>query len=189
MFPGQKIQLLLNAGAGTTSKILQPFHDLFSDGDPYKETCPGNSPVEVVPTPDKILCLNRYFRKIAVLIRKKPCNLAGFGWAGKMAQYYRSSGAASCFRNTMLPENKPSSRAAIKKRLKPKKGDIMCFKSQLCPCNPHNLTRDQPFLSRILITPAAQLLIRSIPDHEDPCHPRQPPDNPEHYAKIRKLCA
>jgi hypothetical protein len=36
-----------------------------------------------VPTPDKILLINGYFSKIAVLIRKKPCNLAGLYLAPK----------------------------------------------------------------------------------------------------------
>jgi hypothetical protein len=39
--------------------------------------------VEAVPTPDKILLINGYSFKIAVLIRKKPCNLAGLYCAPK----------------------------------------------------------------------------------------------------------
>ena len=54
-------------------------HDHFSDGDLSGRPVPENDPVEVVPTPDKIPCLIRYFRKIPIFIRKKPCNLAGFG--------------------------------------------------------------------------------------------------------------
>jgi hypothetical protein len=109
MFPGQEIQLILNGGAGTSLKGLQPCHDQFSDGDPYKETCLGIFPVEMVPTPDKISSLNRYFRKTAVLIRKKPCNLAGFGSVGKMAQFtghpepYPASGMHGCPKKSPLP--------------------------------------------------------------------------------------
>jgi hypothetical protein len=42
--------------------------------------------VEAVPTPDKISRLNHYFRKISILNGKKPANIAGFGWCGKMAR-------------------------------------------------------------------------------------------------------
>jgi hypothetical protein len=71
--------------------------------------CLGFSPVEAVPTPDKIPCLNRYFRKIAVLMRKKPCNLAGFGWAGKMASFtghpdlYPAYGMQCCPKKSPFP--------------------------------------------------------------------------------------
>jgi len=49
---------------------------------PTKEV-PGRNnvpevPVEVAPTPDKIIDINRYFLKRGVLIEKKPCNLAAF---------------------------------------------------------------------------------------------------------------
>jgi hypothetical protein len=39
--------------------------------------------MELVPTPDKIPLLIHYFLKMAVLIRKKPCNLAGVYQHGK----------------------------------------------------------------------------------------------------------
>ena len=35
------------------------------------------SPVGTMPTPDNISYILRYFQKIVVLIRKKPCTLAG----------------------------------------------------------------------------------------------------------------
>jgi len=62
--------------------------------------------VEAVPTPDKISCLNRYFRKIGVFIRKKPCNLAGFEWAGKMAQTSVGFCGSFAIRERMLPKNR-----------------------------------------------------------------------------------
>jgi hypothetical protein len=71
--------------------------------------CSEIFPVETVPTPDKILCLNRYFLKIVVLMRKKPCNLAGFGWVGKMPQFtghpepYPASGMHCCLKKSPLP--------------------------------------------------------------------------------------
>jgi hypothetical protein len=43
----------------------------------------GKSPVETMPTPDNISCIDRYFQKIIVLIRKKPCTLAGVYSSGK----------------------------------------------------------------------------------------------------------
>jgi len=52
--------------------------DPFSDGEFAGRICARNVPVEVVPTPEKILHKNRYFWKQDVLIRKKPCNLAAF---------------------------------------------------------------------------------------------------------------
>jgi hypothetical protein len=60
--------------------------DYFSDGDPSGSQSPGTVPVEAVPTPDKFPRLNRYFWKISILNGKKPANIAGFGWRGKMAQ-------------------------------------------------------------------------------------------------------
>jgi hypothetical protein len=54
--------------------------------------------VETMPTPDNISCIHRYFQKIIVLIRKKPCTLAGVQGAGKIdaVQYV--------FRNTCQPD-------------------------------------------------------------------------------------
>jgi hypothetical protein len=40
----------------------------------------------MVPTTFPILCLNGYFPKISILIRKKPCNLAGREKAQKTGQ-------------------------------------------------------------------------------------------------------
>ena len=81
---------------GETSGFLggcTPFQELplyvsdtkvsFSDGEVKFRKRPWKSPVEAVPTPDKILLINGYFSKIAVLIRKKPCNLAGLYCAQK----------------------------------------------------------------------------------------------------------
>jgi hypothetical protein len=53
-------------------------HDLFSDGEFPVRIRMRNVPVEMLPTPDKILSNNRYFLKRVVLIRKKPANLAAF---------------------------------------------------------------------------------------------------------------
>jgi len=53
-------------------------HDLFSDGEFPVRIRMRNVPVEMLPTPDKILSNNRYFLKRVVLIRKRPANLAAF---------------------------------------------------------------------------------------------------------------
>ena len=53
-------------------------HDLFSDGEFPGWIRMRNVPVKMVPTPDKILFIIRYFLKRVVLIGKKPCNLAAF---------------------------------------------------------------------------------------------------------------
>jgi hypothetical protein len=53
-------------------------HDLFSDGEFPGRIRMRNVPVEMMPTPDKILSKNRYFWKRVVLIGKKPANLAAF---------------------------------------------------------------------------------------------------------------
>jgi len=50
------------------------------------------SPVEMVPTLSPNIVINRYFWKRAVLIRKKPCNLAAFFWSRKNRQVYNLSG-------------------------------------------------------------------------------------------------
>ena len=63
-----------------------PFLDYFSDEAPSCSQLPGTTPVEMVPTPDKFPRLNRYFWKISILNGKKPANIAGFGWRGKIAQ-------------------------------------------------------------------------------------------------------
>jgi len=54
------------------------FYDRFSVGGVTGRKSVREVPVEVVPTPDKIIDINRYFVKRAVLIEKKPCNLAAF---------------------------------------------------------------------------------------------------------------
>jgi len=54
------------------------FHDQFSVGEVLGRKSVLEVPVEVVPTPDKIIDINRYFLKRGVLIKKKPCNLAAF---------------------------------------------------------------------------------------------------------------
>jgi len=54
------------------------FHDQFSVGGvPGRKSVP-EVPVEVVPTPDKIIDINRYFLKRGIFDKKKPCNLAAF---------------------------------------------------------------------------------------------------------------
>jgi len=54
-----------------------------SDGESGYRKSLWKSPVEAVPTPDKILLKNDYFSKTAVLTGKKPCNLAGLYHAVK----------------------------------------------------------------------------------------------------------
>jgi hypothetical protein len=53
-------------------------HDPFSDGEFSGRIRGRKTPVEMVPTPDKILSEIRYFLKRTVLIGKKPANLAAF---------------------------------------------------------------------------------------------------------------
>jgi hypothetical protein len=75
----------------------------FSDGEEKFRKRLWKSPVEAVPTPDKILPINGYFSKIAVLMRKKPCNLAGLYWAQKNGNN-RLSGEYGAARDTMAAE-------------------------------------------------------------------------------------
>ena len=67
-----------------------------------------------MPTPDRILRLNRYFSEKIVLIRKNPCNLAGFNRSWKKMQWvtfrrhFPATGALQC------PENERSKNRGFK---------------------------------------------------------------------------
>jgi hypothetical protein len=76
------------------------FHDLFSDGKVPSRILTRNVPVEILPTPDKILSKNRYFWKLVVLFGKKPCNLAAFSSSRKREgnwSYRASKGLKNAF--------------------------------------------------------------------------------------------
>ena len=82
MSPYALKEMILSMWLSLSDRVL---HGPFSDGGPVTGNFSLMPPVEVVPTPDKILSINRSFREKGVLMRKKPCNLAGFGWVEKMA--------------------------------------------------------------------------------------------------------
>jgi hypothetical protein len=69
-----------------------------TDNDLSYRKITGKFPVEAMPTPDNISYIHRYFQKIVVFIRKKPCTLAGVQGAGKI------DAVQHVFRNTCQPD-------------------------------------------------------------------------------------
>jgi hypothetical protein len=60
-----------------SDKVLAKCPDWQTDDDLGSRKHDGKSPGEAVPTRDRILHITHYFTEKPVLIRKKPCNLAG----------------------------------------------------------------------------------------------------------------